>query len=69
MESNKIFNLLDKAIQILGRCWDGYKPVSGVKPYEAGSCEKEMATQSDFKEIQEVIDMLDKAIEAYDSKK
>jgi len=66
MENNKIFNLLDKAIQILGRCWDGYKPVSGVKPYEAGSCEKEMATQSDLKEIQEVIDMLDKAIQFYD---
>jgi hypothetical protein len=69
MENNKIFNLLDKAIEILDRCWKGYRPVAGVKPYEAGSCEKEMATQSDFKEIQEVIDMLDKAIEAYDSKK
>ena len=66
MENNKIFNLLDKAIQILGRCWDGYKPVSGVKPYEAGSCEKEMATQSDLKEIQKVIDMLDRAIQFYD---
>ena len=66
MENNKIFNLLDKAIQILGRCWDGYKPVAGVKPYEAGSCEKEMATQSDLNEIQEVIDMLDKAIQFFD---
>jgi hypothetical protein len=69
MESNKIFNLLDKAIQILDRCWKGYKPVAGVKPYEAGSCEKEMATQSDMSEIEEVIAMLDKAIEDYDSKK
>ena len=66
MENNKIFNLLDKAIQILGRCWDGYKPVAGVKPYEAGSCEKEMATQSDLNQIQKVIDMLDKAIQFYD---
>ena len=69
MESNKIFDLLDKAIQILDRCWKGYKPVAGVKPYEAGSCEKEMATQSDMSEIEEVIAMLDKAIEDYDSKK
>ena len=66
MESNKIFNLLDKAIQILDRCWEGYKPVAGVKPYEAGSCEKEMATQSDMGEIEEVIAMLDKAIKFYD---
>ena len=66
MENNKIFNLLDKAIQILDRCWKGYKPVAGVKPYEAGSCEKEMATQSDMSEIEEVIAMLDKAINFYD---
>ena len=66
MENNKIFNLLDKAIQILDRCWQGYKPVAGVKPYEAGSCEKEMATQSDLNQIQKVIDMLDKAIQFYD---
>lgn len=66
MENNKIFNLLDKAIQILDRCWEGYKPVAGVKPYEAGSCEKEMATQSDMSEIEEVIAMLDKAINFYD---
>jgi hypothetical protein len=66
MESNKIFNLLDKAIDILERCWKGYKPVAGVKPYEAGSCEKEMATQSDMSEIEEVIAMLDKAINFYD---
>jgi hypothetical protein len=65
MENNKIFNLLDKAIDILERCWKGYKPVAGVKPYEAGSCEKEMATQSDMSEIEEVISMLDKAIEFY----
>ena len=66
MESNKIFNLLDKAIQMLDRCWEGYKPVAGVKPYEAGSCEKEMATQSDMSEVEEVIAMLDKAIKFYD---
>jgi hypothetical protein len=66
MENNKIFNLLDKAIEILDRCWKGYRPVAGVKPYEAGSCEKEMATQSDMSEIEEVIAMLDKAIAFYD---
>jgi hypothetical protein len=66
MENNKIFNLLDKAIDILERCWKGYKPVAGVKPYEAGSCEKEMATQSDMSKIEEVIAMLDKAINFYD---
>jgi hypothetical protein len=66
MENNKIFNLLDKAIDILERCWKGYKPVAGVKPYEAGSCEKEMTTQSDMSKIEEVIAMLDKAINFYD---
>lgn len=66
MENNKVLSLLDKAIEILGRCWEGYKPVAGVKPYEAGSCEKEMATQSDMSEIEEVIAMLDKAINFYD---
>ena len=66
MENNKVLSLLDKAIEILGRCWEGYKPVAGVKPYEAGSCEKEMATQSDMGEIEEVISMLDKAINFYD---
>jgi hypothetical protein len=69
MENNKIFNLLDKAIEILDRCWKGYRPVAGVKPYEAGSCEKAMATQSDMSEIEEAISILDKAIEGYDSKK
>jgi len=63
---DKIFNLVDKAIQLLDRCWKGYKPVAGVKPYEAGSCEREMATQSDMSEIEEVIEMLDKAINFYD---
>lgn len=66
MENNKVLNLLDKAIEILDRCWEGYKPVAGVKPYEAGSCEKKMATQSDMGEIEEVISMLDKAIKFYD---
>jgi hypothetical protein len=23
-----------------GRCWEGYEPVAGVKPYEKGSCQK-----------------------------
>lgn len=23
-----------------GRCWTGYKPTPGVKPYAPGSCEK-----------------------------
>lgn len=23
-----------------GRCWEGYEPVAGVKPYEQGSCQK-----------------------------
>ena len=43
-----------------GRCWEGYSPVAGVKPYEKGSCEKDMS------EVQEVIAMLNKAIEFYD---
>jgi hypothetical protein len=32
----KQFKELAKA----GRCWDGYKPVKGKKPYSKGSCEK-----------------------------
>jgi hypothetical protein len=43
-----------------GRCWEGYSPVAGVKPYEKGSCEKDMS------EVREVIAMLDKAINFYD---
>jgi tetratricopeptide (TPR) repeat protein len=43
-----------------GRCWEGYSPVAGVKPYEKGSCEKDMS------EVREVITMLDKAINFYD---
>jgi hypothetical protein len=43
-----------------GRCWEGYEPVAGMKPYESGSCQKKM------EEIQEVIGMLDKAINFYD---
>lgn len=23
-----------------GRCWEGYEPVAGMKPYEKGSCQK-----------------------------
>jgi hypothetical protein len=23
-----------------GRCWEGYEPVAGMKPYESGSCQK-----------------------------
>ena len=23
-----------------GRCWEGYEPVEGTKPYEKGSCQK-----------------------------
>jgi hypothetical protein len=49
-----------------GRCWEGYEPVDGTKPYESGSCQKKMSTQSDMNEIQEVISMLDKAINFYD---
>jgi hypothetical protein len=37
-----------------------------MKANEKGSCEKEMATQSDLNEIQKVIDMLDKAIQFFD---
>jgi tetratricopeptide (TPR) repeat protein len=43
-----------------GRCWEGYEPVAGVPAYEKGSCQKKM------EEIQEVIGMLDKAINFYD---
>jgi len=43
-----------------GRCWEGYEPVAGVPAYEKGSCQKKM------EEVQEVIGMLDKAINFYD---
>jgi hypothetical protein len=32
---------LDEMVDIIkGRCWDGYKPVKGKKPYSDGSCAK-----------------------------
>lgn len=30
------------------RCWDGYKPVSGKKPFEKGSCEKESLEEAEY---------------------
>tara|TARA_Y100000114_G_scaffold70038_1_gene64109 strand:+ start:297 stop:548 length:252 start_codon:yes stop_codon:yes gene_type:complete len=30
----------DTPLHKKGRCWEGYEPVPGVKPYEKGSCRK-----------------------------
>lgn len=35
----KIFSKLDELIEKANRCWDGYKPVAGKKPYSDDSCE------------------------------
>ena len=37
----KFSAFLDEA----GRCWPGYKPVPGKKPYTLGSCRKEEVEQ------------------------
>ncbi len=29
-----------KSTKKKGRCWSGYKPVRGKKPYSKGSCKK-----------------------------
>jgi hypothetical protein len=28
-----------------GRCWEGYKPTPGKKPYDKGSCTKSTTTK------------------------
>ena len=43
----KFSKFLDEA----GRCWPGYKPVPGKKPYTLGSCRKEEVEQIDEKMI------------------
>jgi len=35
-----------KQIREKGRCWTGYKPVSGKEPYSPGSCAKEEVTEA-----------------------
>ena len=32
---------ISEDLSVTERCWDGYKPTPGVKPYEKGSCMKE----------------------------
>lgn len=33
-----MYYIAPKPVDESGRCWDGYKPVQGVKPYAKGSC-------------------------------
>lgn len=35
----KILDKIDDLIEKANRCWEGYKPVAGKKPYSDGSCE------------------------------
>lgn len=37
----RVFNLLLESKKKKGRCWTGYKPTPGKKPYSPGSCMKE----------------------------
>jgi len=48
------------------RCWDGYKPVRGKKPYEKGSCVKEAANAAQQAAI--AINMKKKGIKPKDEK-
>ena len=50
MKSFKTFrNIIDE------RCWTGYKPVPGKKPYSKGSCTKE--------ELEELFDILEEVVD------
>ena len=44
-----------------GRCWTGYKPVKGKKPYSPGSCVKEEYEEDDGPLTDEQIDQLKEA--------
>ena len=33
-------NVTEEMGKAEGRCWEGYEPVAGMKPYEKGSCQK-----------------------------
>jgi hypothetical protein len=39
-KNNSEKTVTEKHLEKAGRCWDGYKPVPGKKPYSKGSCEK-----------------------------
>jgi hypothetical protein len=38
---------IEDLLQKIARCWKGYKPVKGKKPYSQGSCE---AMEEDMEE-------------------
>ena len=40
------------------RCWAGYKPVPGKKPYSKGSCTKE-----ELEELEELFDILEEVVD------
>lgn len=41
LAKNRIKKSVSEADELDERCWDGYKPTPGKKPYEKGSCMKE----------------------------
>lgn len=41
LAKNRVKKTVAEADEIEERCWDGYKPTPGKKPYEKGSCMKE----------------------------
>ena len=40
------------------RCWSGYKPVPGKKPYSKGSCTKE-----ELEELEELFDIIEEVVD------
>jgi hypothetical protein len=48
-----------------GRCWTGYKPVKGKKPYSDDSCEKIKEDWQDVNRKDKTDGMSQKAVKAY----
>ena len=53
MKTFKQFLELDE-----GRCWTGYKPVPGKKPYSKGSCKKEEISKPEVEKFHKKLDTL-----------
>jgi hypothetical protein len=54
----KKFSEFKKNIQEKGRCWTGYKPVPGKKPYSPGSCKKEEISNAEVGKFHKKLDTL-----------
>lgn len=57
----RLKHFLDEA----GRCWKGYKPVKGKKPYSPGSCEEIKEDWQKVNKSDKTDGMSQKAVNAY----